>query len=138
MEEYKCPFNQPLRSAAFGCVQGLAVTRRDGPDVCCTSATAQARCTTLFDRLKQAALTALGMADDPLQVPHSIIVKVQFGGLLGLQHRLGVASSAPDRVADIHTLVEQAVNAFGSVDDVPCSDLAAHITAYKAKRRRDR
>ena len=38
----------------------------------------------------------------------------------------------------VRDLVEQAVNAFGSVDDVPCSDLAAHITAYKAKRRRDR
>ena len=137
-EEYKCPFYQTLRSEAFGCAQGLAVTRRDGPDVCCTSQPAQERCAALFRTMKQSALPAFGVDDDPQQMPHSILVKIQFGGLLSLQRHLGLASADFDRVENIHELVAHAVSTFGSVADIPCADLVPDITAYKVKRRRGR
>ncbi len=138
MVELKCPFNQTLRSETFGCVHAAAITRRDGPDVCCTSQPAQERCTALFEGMKRSALPAFGVADDPQQMPYSVVVKVQFGGLLGLQRHLGMASPDPARVDNIDALVERAVSVHGSLADIPYADLSGDISAYEVKRRRAR
>lgn len=138
MVELKCPFNQTLRSEAFACVHAAAITRRDGPDVCCTSQPAQERCSVLFEEMKRSALPAFGVADDPQQMPYSVVVKVQFGGLLGLQRHLGTASPDPERVENIDALVERAVTVHGSPAEIPYGDLVDDISAYKVKRRRAR
>ena len=138
MDEFKCPFNQTLRSELFGCEHALTVTRRDGPDVNCSSRQAQSQCSAVFQAMKQSALAALGVADDPQQMAHSVLVKVQFGGLLGLQHSLHMAPSETDRVENINALVGQAVSHFGSVAEIPYADLSAAITAFQVKRRRKR
>ncbi len=138
MQDFLCPFSQTLRSEAFGCAHGVAVTRRDGPDVCCNSRPAQERCSALFQRMKQRALPAFGVEDDPQRMPHSVLVKIQFGGLLGLQQNLGGPSPQSDRVENIHALVDHAVTSYGSLTDVPVADLIADITSYKVKRRRGR
>ncbi len=138
MLELKCPFNQTLRSEAFACVHAAAITRRDGPDVCCTSQSAQERCSVLFEEMKRSALPAFGVADDPQQMPYSVVVKVQFGGLLGLQRHLGMVSPDPARVDNIDALVEGAIEIHGSLADVPYADLTGDISAYKVKRRRTR
>ena len=138
MDEPRCPFNQTLRSEIFGCEHAVAVTRRDGPDVSCASQRGQARCTAVFQGMKGSALAALGVEDDPQQVAHSVVVKVQFGGLLGLQRRLGAAPPEPERIENIDALMERAVEHFGSVADIPYTDLSADISAHQVKRRRNR
>ncbi len=138
MIESKCPFNQPLRSEAFGCVHARAITRRDGPDVCCTSQPAQERCSAVFELMKTSALPDFGVADDPQQMPYSVVVKIQFGGLLGLQRHLGVGSPDPHRVENIDALVQRAVAVHGSPAEIPYGDLIGDISAHKIKRRRAR
>ncbi len=138
MVELKCPFNQTLRSEVFGCAHAAAITRRDGPDVCCTSQPAQERCSALFEEMKRSALPAFGVADDPQQMPYSVVVKVQFGGLLGLQRHLGMVSPEPAQVENIDALVERAVAVHGGLADIPYADLIGDISAYKVKRRRTR
>ena len=134
-EQYRCAFSQPLLQEAFGCRNALAITRRGGPEVCCTSDAAHADCAALFERMKAAALTAMGMVDDPVQMPHSVVVKVQFGGLLGLQ---ALVDAPADRVEDIVSLVGQVLARFGDPATLPYDKLAEDIAAYKLKRRRGR
>ncbi len=138
MDEFKCPFNQPLRSEQFGCMHAVAITRREGPDVCCTSDKASSRCAELFRRLKESALPAFGVTDDLEQMPHSVVVKIQFAGLLSLQRQLGLSATAADRVEDIDVLVEGAVATLGSLNELPYADLAGDIASFKVKRRRGR
>jgi hypothetical protein len=134
-EQYKCAFSQTLLQEQFGCRNALAITRREGPDVCCTSAAVHADCAALFERMKAAALTAMAVVDDPLQMPRSVVVKVQFGGLLGLQAALDVTT---DRVEDIAGLVGQALARYGDPAALPYDKLAEDIAAYQIKRRRGR
>ena len=89
MEEYKCAFSNTLVTGQFGCEKAEQVTRRGGPDVVCSSDKAHQQCEKLFQRMKQAALPAFGVEDDLLSMPHSVLVKIQFGGLLGLQRLQG-------------------------------------------------
>ena len=134
-EQYKCAFSQTLLQEEFGCRNALAITRREGPDVCCTSAPAHADCAAFFERMKAAALAEMAMVDDPLQMPRSVVVKVQFGGLLGLQAALDATA---DRVEDIAGLVSQALARFGDPADLPYDKLAEDIAGYQIKRRRGR
>ena len=73
------------------------MTRRGGPDVVCASDEAHQQCENLFQRMKQVALPAFGVEDDLLSMPHSVLVKIQFGGLLGLQRLQGNGTAESSR-----------------------------------------
>jgi len=133
-EEYKCAFNSTLLSEQFGCAHALAVVRRGGPDVACHSEPAHTRCEQVFQHLKQAALPAFGVEDDLLSMPHSVLVKIQFGGLLGLQRQ--VEPSAGAEVKDIDALLARTQEKYPDLAALEYSALAAGITAYQLKRRR--
>jgi hypothetical protein len=64
-------------------------------------------------------------------MPHSTLVKIQAGGLLGLQRQL--ADSAATTVADINALVEKAAK--DGIEAIPVDRLVADITEYKVRRR---
>jgi len=134
MEEYKCAFNSTLLGERFGCAFAKAVVRRAGPDVACTSDRAHTRCEALFQHLKQAALPAFGVEDDLLSMPHSVLVKIQFGGLLGLQ-RL-VTGAVADEVEDIDALLARALEKYRDLARVEYPALAADMTGHRLKRRR--
>jgi hypothetical protein len=136
MQEYKCPFSAPLITHQFGCTKATEVVRRGGVEINCTDAAAWSRCDQLFQRMKLAALPAFGVEDDLLSMPHSVLVKVQYGGLLGLQRLLRAEPQVGERVDDIHTLVVETSLRFG--DEVPCGSLVDDITAFKPRARRGR
>lgn len=135
MEEYKCAFSNTLVTNQYGCAKGVQVTRRGGPDIACTSAEAHQRCERLFQKMKEAALPAFGVEDDLLSMPHSVLVKIQYGGLLGLQRLLDNGAAAPAAVGNIHDLVDRAIERRGGVDAIPCQSFVEDMTSYKLKRR---
>lgn len=136
MEEHKCAFSNTLVTGQFGCDKGEQVTRRGGPDVVCASDAAHRQCEKLFQRMKQAALPAFGVEDDLLSMPHSVHVKIQFGGLLGLRRLQGNATDESAVVKNIHGLVGQAIGKHGGLDAIPCQAFVEDMTSYQLKRRR--
>jgi hypothetical protein len=139
--DYKCAFSATLTGGEFGCRHARQVTRRGGPDIACGDEQSHLVCARLLVRLKEVALPAFAVDDDLLSMPHSVMVKVQFGGLLGLQGLLtgasqGASGAAP--VDDIARLVERAVQFYQGVEAIPCAELAADMTSFKLKRRRSR
>lgn len=133
MDTHKCAFSHTLVANSFGCSRASTVTKRDGPHTVCTDAPAAARCAALFAAFKEAALPVFDVPDDLEQMPHSVPVKIQFGGLLGLHQALNPGDGG--RIADIHTLVEAALNRYGAIDAIPCADFTRAMTAYQVKRR---
>jgi hypothetical protein len=138
MEEYKCPFSAPLITRQFGCVQAQEVVHRGGTEINCTDAAAHARCDQLFQHMKLAALPAFGVEDDLLSMPHSVLVKIQYGGLLGLQRVLRAESQVAERVEDVQALVAEASARFGGAAGIPVAPLVADITTFKPRARRGR
>lgn len=136
MSEHKCPFSAPLVTRQFGCTVSQEVIHRGGTEINCTDAAAHARCELLFQRLKAEALPAFGVEDDLLSMPHSVLVKIQYGGLLGLQRLLHATPQVTERVEDVRTLVAEAAHRFG--DQLPCAPLVGDITAFKPRARRGR
>lgn len=134
MDHHKCAFSAPLVTHQFGCSRAQEVVRRGGAEIDCNDATACGRCTQLVERLKAAALPAFGVEDDLLSMPHSVLVKIQHGGLLGLQRLL--TGAAGERVEDIDRLVAEVEARYG--ESPPAGEVLADITGYKPRGRRGR
>ena len=135
MAEYKCAFSSTMMKNQFGCECAMQVTRRSGPDIACANELSSNRCQHLYEQLKQIALPAFGVEDDLLSMPHSVMVKVQFGGLLGIQRLVAARATDIERVENINQLVEHAINQFGSLNNIPYNKTVDLITSYKIKRR---
>lgn len=134
--EQICPFGSTLVTETFDCVHADQVVRRGGAEIICQDAAAYGRCTALFQKLKDAALPEFEVEDDLTTMPHSVLQKIQFGGLLGLQQF--TTGQASDTIADIVSLVDTLEKKVGELDDLPYKDLVSFMTEYKLKRRRGR
>lgn len=135
MDTEKCPFEHPLIGEIHGCSKAQSVSKRDGPHAVCTVTTAAARCQRLFEAFKQAALPVFDVPDDLEKMPHSVPVKIQYGGLQGLHTQL---HGTGDSIPDIHVLVDAAEARFGDITRIPCADYVALMTAHKVQRRSGR
>ena len=133
MDDYKCAFAATLMGGEFACIKAIPVTRRAGPDMACTDHAAHERCAALFEKLKSIALPAMGYEDDLLSMPHSALVKIQFGGLQGLQRLIGEGEGG---IEDINALVDRVLARYGGDASPPYAELAKDISGYKLKRRR--
>jgi len=134
-QDFKCAFSGPQMTGTFTCKRGRQVARRGGPDISCDYGTGHQRCAQLFESLKSAGLDHMALEDNLLTLPHSVLLKVQYGGLLGLQRLLGEAG---ETVADINGLVDQLLQKYDELDNIPVTEVSEDIATFKVARRRDR
>lgn len=132
-----CVFALPQIAEDFDCEHGKLVTRRTGPDIACDSEQMCNVCKDVYAQFKIAGLAAFEYEDDLTQVPHSIWAKIQYGGLLGLQHTLGMQTE-PTRVENIAAVVERALAQYEQLEKIPCQEFVPAMQAHKIKRRRNR
>lgn len=120
----------------FACQQAASVVRRGGPDIACQAQAAHQRCESLLLHLQAAALPAMGFTGDLESTPHSALVKIQFGGLLGLLHQLeGINTST---VANVDALVLKVEQQHAVAEAVLAPDIINTILDYKLRTRRGR
>ena len=125
-----------IMTGDFTCRHSAPITRRTGPDIGCSSSSVQPNCNVLLHKLKDAALPEFGVPDDPLEMPHSVLVKIQSGGLTGLQHLLAKQISENVPLQDIADIVTNALANYDNLDKLPVDEIIPAITSHKIKRRR--
>jgi hypothetical protein len=139
LEDLRCPFHRVLLPGDFRCSHARAVTRRDGPDVACDAPGTRQCCAEVLAHLKAVGLPALAHADDLTELPHGVAMKVQMGGLIGLQKLAGVtAASGSPVVDDVGAVVAAAAALHGGTAGIPYAELVADMSSFQLKRRRGR
>jgi hypothetical protein len=130
-----CPFAKAILSGRFGCslAQGINLAERHA--VGCLDAVACKSCNVLLERLRHNALFALKVNSLNAPIPHAKELKVQFGGLLGLQANLHPELAGAAGVANIHEVVEQAQARYRDLDDLPYSEIVKSIAVVEVRRR---
>jgi hypothetical protein len=97
--------------------------------------------------LRQKSAFALKLTQVEAPLPHSQEMKVECGGLLGVQRAvapetvpaikgLDAETQGLAPVADVHNLVRAAVAASSDLSDLPYSTIVQSIVAYRIRRRR--
>jgi hypothetical protein len=138
----KCPFAAPITAGKAACRNAQEVVRRGGSEYDCRSADAHAVCARLFEQLKAVALPAFGVEDSLLSMPHSTLIKIQSGGLLGLARLVGDPNGGEAggriEVADVADLIRRAEACYGDLGLVPGAELTADMLGYRIDRRGSR
>jgi hypothetical protein len=114
------------------------VTARNTPQIHCGSAQALQRCQRLYEHLKAVGLPAFGMEDDLAKTPHNVYLKIQYGGLLGLQALSNTAAVVEGKIADIHGLIDAVTRGDEGTEDFSFYELTPYMLNLKTKRRRTR
>jgi hypothetical protein len=70
-------------------------------------------------------------------LPHAKEVKVQCGGLLGLQKEVHDDETTGKGVQNIHGLIREAKEAFGELGGFPYPAIVRTVSEYEGRRRRN-
>ena len=125
-----CPFERAiLRScAACACAERLQIAEREA--VMCQAESSHARCMGLYGHLRRSFTFALGVLHIDTPLPHGQEMRVQCGGLKGLQQTL----NGETEVENVDQLLTNALRQWGETADIPYSDVVhAAASAYKGR-----
>ncbi len=135
LNERPCPFEQAILSGSALCNQSqrLCIAERQG--VQCGSDQAQIRCLDLARTLRQQARFALRLRAPREILHHNQALRLQIGGLRGLQAALYPERTEPS-IQDISALISAALDRFGSFADLPYPLILRAIGRCQPNRRR--
>ena len=122
-----CPFAKAILARCCQCSLCLKHNIAEREVASCSDSTAQSACQALVDLLLDKALFALKHAQS--EIPHAKAMKIQCGGLAGIAEACGASRD------DVHALVLTAVEKFGSLDDLPYSEIMKSIAAFEIRKR---
>lgn len=134
VNERRCLFEKAVLTRRCHCSCSARFYLADREGISCNAEQAHARCQQLLPLMRENARFALKLTGTGDELPHAKEIKVQNGGLLGLQGIL--RSDAPvDTVEDIAALVVQGIETFGSIRQFPFQDIVKSITRFEGRRR---
>lgn len=119
-----CPFEKSVLTGCAACAKAEKRNIAEREVIACNNPEALDRCVELNDFLHHGFAFALHRLHMDGQLPHAQEMRVQCGGLKGLQ----MALDDHDQVRDVFDLVVMAQQKFGSLANLPLAN-----THYKAR-----
>lgn len=137
INQQRCAFEKSILSRRSLCRHACRFNLADREGVACNEAPASELCRTTLGQMRDKAVFALKLTriDGPL--PHAKEIKVQTGGLYGLQRMLG-EDDQTQPIADIAGLLEQALAQYGDVARLPYTEIARSIVQFEGRTRGNR
>ena len=125
-----CPFGKAILARCCACALSgkRAIAEREA--VICAGPMAQARCELLYGLLYDNSQFALRRIHPDAPLTHVQNMKIQCGGLRGLQ----LLQDGTNEVADVAALVEAAQHAFGSLEGLPFSTIIQSVSAFQPRK----
>lgn len=139
-----CAFENAMLAGACACSLAARRNIAEREAVACGSPPAREQCAALCALLRRNSAFALKLTQIDAPLPHAKEMKLQCGGLQGVQRSLmHTAAAEPARggpvlpsVADVRGLVEAALEKFGGLQNLPYSAIVRSVAAYQIRRRR--
>lgn len=138
INQHRCIFEKAINSRRCNCEQSERFCLADREGVACRSVQGNAWCSELLAAMRRNARFALQLTHAEGPLPHNREIRVQTGGLLGLQEQLHPQQAGQDTVSDIHGLVKQALERYRRIDALPYERIVQAIVAFHGRRRRFR
>ncbi len=145
MASRPCAFEKAMLAGACACPLAARRNIAEREAVSCTSPSAHGECALLCALLRQKSAFALKLVRIDAPLPHAKEMKLQCGGLRGVQQALAHGAAdlpsaggpAPEgRELDVHGLVLAAQEKFGDLHNLPFASIIQSVVAYEIRRRR--
>jgi len=131
-----CVFEKGILSLKCSCAFQHKFQLADRHGVGCTDTLMQQNCCYFLEHLrKQTRFVFKININGPL--PHNKEIKVQNGGMLGMQ-RLLEGDQAAETVENISALMLKSIEVYGDMDGIPYNRVMPDVTGYKTRPKRQR
>ncbi len=131
-----CVFEKGILSQKCHCAYQQVFRLADRHGVACQDALRQQHCAVFLDHLRQQTRFIFKIdIDGPL--PHNKEIKVQNGGMLGMQ-KLMLEDASSEEVEDIAALIQRAIQLYGDIRQVPYNLIMPSVTQYQTRPKRGR
>jgi len=134
LNQCPCPFEKAILSSRCGCekFQRLNIAEREA--AACVSVSAQQQCLELLEQLYQNARFALQQSDLNSPLAHAQMMKLQCGGLQGLQSILKQRGN----INNINGLVTSLFTNFDDFKQIPYQEIVQFISHYQVRKKRSK
>jgi hypothetical protein len=131
----RCAFEKSINSRVCNCSKSQRFNLADREGVACTSKACLDRCHQLLKHLHKNARFVLQRLEVN-ELGHAQEIKIQNGGLLGLQSQL--SDDISEKVEDINAVITHAESLYKRIEDFPYSKIMQVISAYRTRPKRTR
>jgi hypothetical protein len=135
VNDQPCAFSKALLRRCSGCSRAQKLFIAEREVVACLSPGAKQRCVELLELIRHNALFALHMTHSEEHLPHGKEIKVQCGGIQGLYLALHPEHGDTPAIKDIHSLIDEAIDHFDSLESLPYSEMVKSITHFQSRKR---
>jgi len=131
MLERPCSFEKAVVGRCVSCAQSQKFQIAEREAVVCLNPASLSRCTSLHEFLRHSFSFALGKVHDEEVLSHAQEMRVQCGGLKGLQYVLDDEAE----VDDVDELLDNVLQKWGGFEEVSFSEVVhAAVLIYKGRR----
>ncbi len=138
INERRCIFEKSINSRRSTCEHGRRFNLADREGVACSSEAGNERCKLFLDMMRNNAAFALQQIHIDGPLPHAKEIKVQTGGLLGLQQLLHPEQEDTERVNNIAGLLRETLERYTKFENAPFSELVKSIVRFQGRQKRQR
>ncbi|MCU7799674.1 MAG: hypothetical protein KZQ70_05905 [gamma proteobacterium symbiont of Lucinoma myriamae] len=156
MNPTRCYFEKLLLLRYGNCQQAKKLLLAEREAFACNSENAQQQCLQLIERLRSNARFSLQITQIDGPLPHAKEIKVQVGGLFGLQQLLsnenlthtdilhdddikfGEQSQNHAPIENIFAIINEAVQEYKDLDAIPYNEIVKSIISFKLPERKRR
>jgi len=125
-----CPFEKTILTHCAACSEAEKHNIAEREVVSCKSSLAHDRCDRLRELLRKNFVFALGNLHIDGPLPHAQEMRMQCGGMRGIQFLL----DGGDEVNNVSELLAMAVKKYGALEELPFSEIVQRAKAYYKSR----
>lgn len=127
-----CAFGKVILSRHCACSKVVKLYAAEREMIACSVDAEREQCHELLELLRQNSMFALKLTHITPPLPHGPEMRVQCGGLQGLQLEVDGAEA----VLDISVLVATAKTKFGSLENIPYSKIVQSVVSCEVRKKR--
>jgi hypothetical protein len=135
VNEVYCAFEKSVLTNECRCslAERFCIAEREG--VHCRAEASQTRCLRWLELLREQARFALRTEEERRMLPHGKAIRLQVGGMRGLQKALAKDDAAAGEIADVNAMLARAEDQFDALEHAPFSDIMRDVAAYQVRKR---
>lgn len=130
----RCEFEKALTNNLCKCSLSKHFWLADREGYACKIEENSAKCAELLKKVRENSRFLLKLQQTGGPLPHNMEIRVQAGGIEGLQKSLHPERSN-QKVEDIADLLREATSVYGGLDKLPYSEIIQSVAATKVRRR---
>lgn len=135
INQHRCQFEKAVLSRRCDCICSTRFYLADREGIACDSSSGAQRCKKFLNLLRENARFALKLTSISQELPHTKEIKIQHGGLLGLQRVLQPDLGNYEQIDNIAGLTSLGEQRFGSLEQFPYQEIIKSVVSFQGRRR---